>query len=78
MDDLGLEKADHRFCESIVVGVTDAADRGFDAGLGQAFGVANADVLGSPIGMMYKLSAGEGLALVKGLFQGIENKLRPC
>ena len=34
--------------------------------------------MGPPIGMMHKLAAGEGLALVKGLFQGIKNKVRPC
>src|SRR5690606_8231365 len=34
------------FGERIVVRVSDAADRGFDAGLGQAFGIADTDVLG--------------------------------
>ena len=45
-DDLGPEQADDALGQSIVVAVADAADRGLDAGLGQALGVADRDVLG--------------------------------
>ena len=46
MDHLGLVEAVDRLGESVVVAVADAADRGLDAGFGQALGVADADVLG--------------------------------
>ena len=42
---LGLEQAVDRFGEGVVVGVADAADRGFDPGLGETFGVAQRKVL---------------------------------
>lgn len=45
MDVLGLVEAIDRFCESIVITVTDAADGRLDAGLRQALGLADADVL---------------------------------
>ena len=32
-DDLGLEQADDAFGEGIIIGISDAADRGIDAGL---------------------------------------------
>ena len=31
LDDLGLEQADDAFSQSVVIGITDAADRGVDA-----------------------------------------------
>ena len=46
VDHLGLVEAVDRFGESVVVAIADAADRGLDAGLRQALGVSNADVLG--------------------------------
>lgn len=45
MDDLGLEGAVDGLGESVVVGISDAADGGPDAGFGKAFGVAYADIL---------------------------------
>ena len=44
-DDLGLEEADHGLGEGIVVRVADAADGRRDAGLGQALGVLDRQVL---------------------------------
>lgn len=46
MDHLGLVKTVDRFRESIIERVADTAHCGFDAGLRQALGVLNADVLG--------------------------------
>ena len=46
MNDLCFVEAVDRLCESIVKGVADAADRRFDPGLSQAFGVFDRDVLG--------------------------------
>ena len=48
-DDLGFEQADDAFGESIVVRVADAADRGVDAGVGQAFGVLDRQVLAASV-----------------------------
>jgi hypothetical protein len=43
-DDLGLVEADHALGESVVVRVAAAPDRGLDAGLGQALGVADREI----------------------------------
>ena len=45
MDHLGLEQADDRLRQSIVVGVTDAAHGGLDPGLGQPLRVAQRKIL---------------------------------
>jgi len=45
--DLGFVEAVDRLGESIVVTVADAADGRFDAGCGQALGVADTDILRS-------------------------------
>jgi hypothetical protein len=52
MDDLGLEQADHRFGERVVVGISDPADRRLDTRLGEPLAVFNRDVLDAAIGMM--------------------------
>ena len=44
-DDLGFEESDNRFGQRVVVGVTDAAHRGLDAGFGETLGVVDRDVL---------------------------------
>ena len=48
LDHLGLVEAVDRLGEGVVVAVADAADRGLDACLGEALGVADADVLRLP------------------------------
>src|ERR1700712_3575742 len=73
VDHLGLEQADHRLGQRIIVGVPDAADGGLDAGLGEALGIANAQVLRSSVRMTHEPAAGKGLALMKSLLQGIED-----
>src|SRR3954454_8626394 len=78
MDDLGLEQADHRLGESVIVAVPDAADGGLDASLSQPLGVANAHVLRPSVRMAHESTAGEGAALMKSLFQGIEDEIRPA
>ena len=77
MDHLGLEQADDRLGESIIVRFPDAADGGFDSCLGEALGVADADVLRPAVGMADETAAGEGAALVQSLLQGIEHEVRP-
>ena len=53
VDDLGLVETVDRFGEGIVVTVADATDRGLDAGLGQALGVSNADVLAASDALLF-------------------------
>ena len=48
-DDLGFVEPVDRLGERVVVTVADAADRGFDAGLGQTFRVFDRDVLHAAI-----------------------------
>ena len=65
VNDVRLEEADHRFGEGVVVAIADAADRGLDAGLGEALGVADAGVLAAAIRMMHEPAPCEGPALTK-------------
>ncbi len=57
MDELRFVEAVDRFGESVVIAVADTADRGFDASLGEALGVSNADILRTPVGMMHEAAA---------------------
>jgi hypothetical protein len=60
-DHLGLEQADDGLGESIVIGIVDAADRGFDASIRQALGVADRDVLAAVGALLFvKRRCGSG------------------
>ena len=74
MDHLGLVETVDRFGESIVVAVADAADRRLDAGLGQALGVFECDVLAASVAMMHEPAAMDGPSIVQGLLQSIEHE----
>ena len=69
-DDLGFEESDNRFGQRVVVGVTDAAHRGLDAGFGETLGVVDRDVLYAAVAVMDKPVVLR--ACVQGLFQGIQ------
>jgi hypothetical protein len=60
-----------------VAGVADAAHRGLDAGLGQALGVADADVLRSLVRMMDKAILLGRTAFVERLLQRVGHELGP-
>lgn len=75
VDHLGLEQADHRFGQRVVVAVADTAHGGLDTGHGEARGVANAHVLGPAVGMADVTAAGRRAALVQRLLQGIEHEI---
>jgi hypothetical protein len=72
MNDLCLEEAVDRLGERVVITVADAADRRFDAGLGQALGVFDRQVLRSAIRVMHQ--ARSRPSLMNGLFQGIQDE----
>ena len=74
VDDLGLEQAVDSFGEGIVVGIADAADGRFDAGLHQALGVFDRDILAAPVAVMDETAATYRASVVKSLFQGIEDE----
>lgn len=74
VDHLGLVKAVDRLGQSVVVAVPDAADRWFDPGFGETLGVLDGYVLGAPIAMMDEAAPMGRPAIVKRLFQSIENK----
>ena len=76
VDHLGFVEAVDRLGERVVVGVADAADRRKDAGLGEAFGVADRDVLPAPIAVMNQPVALAGAASVERLLQRVENEAR--
>jgi hypothetical protein len=59
-DHRGLEQADNRLGEGVAAGSADAADGGFDTGIGQALSVADQDVLHAAIAMMHQAALREG------------------
>ena len=73
-DDLGLVKAVDALGESVVVAIADTADGRFDAGLHQALGVFDRDILAAPVAMMDEAAATYRASVVKSLFQGIEDE----
>src|SRR5690606_3223976 len=67
-----------RTCSScvvcVVVRVADAADRGLDAGLGQALGVFDRDVLHAPVRVMDEPATAHRPSFMQRLFERIEDE----
>ncbi len=76
MNDLGLVEAVDRLGESVVVGISDTADGGIDAGLGQTLGVADADILRPTVRMMNQAAAMSGPSFMQRLFESFEDEAR--
>ena len=74
LDDLGLEQADDAFSQSVVIGITDAADRGVDARLGQPLGISDREILAAPVAVMDQLVSLGRRALADGLIQSVEDE----
>ena len=60
VDDLGFVEAVDGLGQGIVVAIADATDRRLDAGLGQALGVFDRDVLHAPVGVVDEPAARSG------------------
>jgi hypothetical protein len=73
--ELGLVQADARLGERVVVRVTDAAHRRLDAGLCQAFGVTDRQILRSAVAVMDELSGAQ--PDVDCLLEGVESQIGP-
>ncbi len=71
MDQFGFMQAVNGFSQGIVVTVSPATHRGFDACFGQTPGMVDRDILGAPIAMMRQSIGLLGLARVECLLQGI-------
>jgi hypothetical protein len=76
MDQFGLVQAVDGLGQRVVVAVALAAHRGLDAGLGQPFAVADADVLRPAVRVVDQAAVTLGLAGVQGLLQRIEHEVR--
>ena len=74
MDDLGLVEAVDGLGQGVVITVADAANRGFYAGLGQAFGVLYGHVLGPAVGVVDEAAAMLRAPLVQGLFESVQDE----
>lgn len=70
---LGLEEADDRLRERVVVGVADRADGALDTGLGEPISVADREVLHPAIAVMNQLVAAR--AGVQRLLEGVEGNV---
>jgi hypothetical protein len=75
VNQLGLVQTVDGLGQRVVIAVAPAAHRGLYARLVQAFGVADADVLTAPVGMV-RQDMGRWLAFVQSLLQGIEHEVR--
>ena len=75
VDDLGLVQAVDGLGQRVVVAVASAANRGFDAGFGQAFAVANRDVLRTAVAVMHQLAVTFAPARVQRLLQCVEHEV---
>ena len=74
MDHLGFVEPVDRLGERVVVAVADAADGRHEAGLGEALGVLDRDVLHAAIGVVDETAAGDGLSIMDGLLQRVEHE----
>jgi hypothetical protein len=77
VDHLCLVEAVNGFREGVVIRISDAADRGFDACFDQALGVSNAHVLRSPVRMIDEAAFADGLPRMQGLLESIEHEVSP-
>jgi len=71
MDDFGLEQAVDRLCQRVVVAVTDATDRRFDARFCQSFSVFDRQILVAAVAVVNQPRALDRAALMDHLFEGI-------
>ena len=76
MDHLGLVETVDGFGESIVIGISDAADRRLHASFSQALGVFDRDVLAAPVAMVHEPAAMNRPSIMQRLFQRIEHEAR--
>lgn len=70
----GLKEADNAFGERVVVPVADAADRGLDPGLFEAFGVFDRDALNAPVAEMDQSLPMDRTPVVERLLKGIQHE----
>src|SRR5262245_49101815 len=70
-----LEETDDGFSERIVIRIATAADRWFDAGVRQPFGVAHRQVLRTAIAMMDEILGGGGTPAIDRLIERIEDEV---
>ena len=75
MNEFGFVETVNRFGEGVVVAVTDAADRRFDASFGQTISVANGQILPAAVRVTNQSSFLNGASIMQGLFQCIEHKV---
>ena len=77
MDQLGLVEPVDRLAQCVVVTVADAADGWHEAGLGEALGVDDREILHTAIGVVHEAAPPrDGFAIVDGLLKRIEHEAR--
>lgn len=78
VDHLSLVKAVDGFGQSIVIAVTDAANRRFDASFGQSLGIFYGYILATPVAVVNKSALMNRPSFVQSLLQGIQHKVCMC
>lgn len=74
VDHLGFVETVDRFGQSVVVAVADTADRRLDAGLGEALGVLDRQVLRSAVAVVDQAAPMGRTAIVERLFKRIQDE----
>ncbi len=76
MNQFGLVQAVDGLSQGVVVAVAPATHRRLDASFRQPLGIANADFLRAPIGVIDETSVAFGLPGIYGLLQRIKYEIR--
>src|SRR3546814_19678316 len=76
MNQFSLVQAVDGFCQGIVVAVTATTHRGLNTGLRESLCVADGDVLGASVAMVYQAIGLRRLTVIQRLPQGIEHEVR--
>ena len=76
MNDLSFVEAVDRLGASIVIGISNAADKGLNARFGLALGVVDADILRAPVEGMHEAAAMNRPPFVQGLLESVEHEAR--
>ena len=67
MDQFGFVETVYRFSEGVVIRVTHASDRWFDAGFGQTLGVSNGQILPAAIRVVNQAAFLNRPSIMQGL-----------
>ena len=72
MNDFCLVETVDGLGQGVVIGIANAANRGFDPSIGQSFGIANGQILPAAVGVVNEATFMSGAAIMQSFFQCIQ------